>query len=255
MGRQAEKCSNISAMDTVNTDNISDTISVTDTLRNSRCIICGNPFKVARFGKLYCSTKCKQFGYNHKESINQTGKINGTGINAMPQTFYIDEFQFFDKRQKMLRRYKELTDKQTKWEIAESTVINCNNLRISVGSYTLDTYTSKELTDNEQSNLSNLETDIEDEIKSLNLKELSIEQWSFIKSLYPAIEGIPFCELAASFSRDFFSQLNLNPTNNNDISNVVIKNRYVNHCNLIATGVIKFEKKQSTNNDTSTNSI
>ena len=93
-------------MNTVIKDNASDTNTVTNNLRNSHCIICGKPFNTARMGKLYCSTKCKQFGYNHKDIINQPANICGTGINAKPQTFYIDEFQFYNKRQKMLKRYQ-----------------------------------------------------------------------------------------------------------------------------------------------------
>src|SRR5208283_4946601 len=110
-------------MNIVITDNVSDTISVIHTLRNSHCIICGNPFKIARFGKLYCSAKCKQYGYNHKESINVPRNSNDNGINAKPQTFYIDEFQYYDKQQRLLRRYKELKEKLTKWELAESVII------------------------------------------------------------------------------------------------------------------------------------
>ena len=235
-------------MNTVITDNVSDAISVTDTLRNSHCIICGNPFKIARFGKLYCSAKCKQFGYNHKERINQTGNINGTGINAKPQTFYIGEFQFYDKRQKMLRRYKELKEKQTKWELADSEINICNSVGMQASNYTWEKYT-KRLTENEESELSDLETDIEEEITSLNLKELSIEQWSFIKSLYPSFEDISLCEMIASLSSNFISQLNLSPTNHNTNENVIIKYKYINHCNLIATGVIKFEKKPVSNDN------
>ena len=229
-------------MNTAITDNISDTISVTHTLRNSHCIVCGSPFKIARFGKLYCSAKCKQFGYNHKEHFNQGENINGTGINATPQTFFIDEFQFYDKRHKMLRRYKELTRKKTEWELTENEIIISNKAGIQASNYTWEKYT-KRLTENEESELDELETNIEDEIKLLTLKDLSIEQWSFIKSLYTSFDEISLCEMIASLSKDFYSQLNLSPANSNTNTNVIIKNKYVNHCNLIANGVMKFEKK------------
>jgi hypothetical protein len=193
-------------------------------------------------GKLYCSAKCKQFGYNHKDKIFQASNISGTGINAKPQTFYLDEFQFYDKRQKMLKRYKELMHKQTQRELAESEISNCNKAGIQPTNYTWQNYVSKKLTDNEENELYELENDIEDEIKSLTLKEISIEQWSFIKSLYPDIEGIFLCELIPSLSKDYFSQLNLSPANRNTNESVTIKNKYINHCNLIADGVIKFIK-------------
>jgi len=206
---------------TVISDNISDTNTVTPFLRNSHCIICGKPFDTVRMGKLYCSAKCKQFAYHHKEEIFQPENIAGIGINAKPQTFYLNEFQFYDKRQKSLKRYNELKNKKAQWEL----------------------FTSPGLTKKEISELDELENELENEIKSLNLKELSIEQLSFIKSLNPSIEGISFCELVASFSKGFFSQLNLSPPDQYSNTNVNIKNKFINHCNLIAVGVIKFVKR------------
>jgi hypothetical protein len=223
-------------------NNILDTNTVTDNLRNSHCIICGKPFNTGRVGKLYCSAKCKQFGYNHKEQIFQSKNISGIGINAKSQTFYLDEFQFYDKRQKMLKRYKELSNKQNQWELAENEVRNCNRLGIQASNYTWERFATKKLTENEEGELYEIEMEIEDEIEPLNLKEISIEQWSFIKSLYPDIESISLCELIASLSKSFFSQLNLSPADHYTNENVTIKNKYINHCNLIADGIIRFAK-------------
>jgi predicted nucleic acid-binding Zn ribbon protein len=228
-------------------DNVSVTNRVTTSLRNSHCIICGKPFNTERMGKLYCSSKCKQFGFNHKEKINQSLILNKTGINTKPQTFYIDEFQFYDKRQKMLKRYKELSKKKSEWELAENEIINCKRVDMQASNYTWQNFISKKLTENEEGELYELETEIEDEIKSSNLKELSIEQWSFIRSLYPSLDKISFCELVTSFSKDFYSQLNLNATSLNKNENVIIQNKYINHCNLFADGLIKLEVKPEYN--------
>lgn len=230
-------------MNSIIPDNLSDTNTVTSSLRNSHCIICGTPFNTARVGKLYCSSKCKQLAFNHKDQLFQSKNISGIGINAKPQTFYLDEFQFYSKRQKMLKRFKELSDKQTKCELAENEIRNCDKLGIQASNFTWERFATKKLTENEEGELYEIEMEIEDELKPLNLKEISIEQWSFIKYLYPSFEGISLCELINSFGHDFFSQLNLDPANQNTNSNVTIKNRYVNHCNLIAEGVIKFLKK------------
>jgi len=220
----------------------SDTNPITTNLRNSHCIICGTPFNTARMGKLYCSPKCKQFGYNHKEKIFQSGNIVGKGINAKPQTFYLDEFQFYDKRQKMLKRYLELVDKQNQRELADCEISNCEKAGFPTNNHTWQNFVSKKLTDNEEGELYDLETEIEDELKSLTLKEISIEQWSFIKSLYTDIEGVSLCELIAYLSKGFFSQLNLSPTDHYTNENVTIKNKFINHCNLIAEGIIRFVK-------------
>ena len=224
------------------TSNISDTDTVTPFHRNSHCIICGTPFNTARMGKLYCSSKCKQIGYNHKEEIFQSKSIAGKGINAKPQTFYLDEFQFYDKRRKMLKRYKELMRKKNQSELAESEISNYKKVGIQANDYTWKNYISYKLTDDEEGELYDLETEIEEEIKSLNLNEISIEQWSFIKSLHPDMEGISLCELIASISKGFFSQLNLSPIDHYTNENVTIKNKFINHCNLIGEGVIKFVK-------------
>ena len=230
-------------MNTAIPDNILDTNTVTGSLRNSHCIICGTPFNTARMGKLYCSAKCKQFGYNHKEKIFQAENISGIGINAKPQTLFLEDFQFYDKRQKMLKRYKELSNKKNKWELAKDEIHNCNNSGLTAKNYTWEIFNSKKLSENEEGELYDLEMEIEEEIMPLNLREISIEQWSFIKSLYPSFDGISLCELINSFGNDFFSQLNLSPADRNTNENVIIKNKYVNHCNLIAEGLIKFVKK------------
>jgi hypothetical protein len=230
-------------MKTAFLNNVSDTNTVTGSLRNSHCIICGTPFNTVRMGKLYCSARCKQYGYNHKEKIYQSKNISGKGINAKPQTFFLEDFQFYDKRQKMLKRYKELSYKQTKWELAKDEIRNCDNSGFQAKVSTWEIYNSKKLSENEEGELYEIEMEIEDEIKPLNLKEISIEQWSFIKSLYPSLDEISLCELINSFGNGFFSQLNLSPADRNTNENVTIKNKYINHCNLIAEGLIKFVKK------------
>ncbi len=224
-------------------NNISDTNTVIGSLRNSHCIICGTPFNTERAGKLYCSAKCKQIGYNHKEKIIQYKNISDTGINAKSQTFYLEDFQYYDKRQKMLKRYRELCRKQSTWESIESEILNCEKAKMPVNDFTRQRYISRRLSDNEQCELNDLETELEDEIIDLNLRELSLEQWSFISSLHPSFDRISFCEIIVSLGNDFFSQLNLSPLDRNTNQNVLIKNKYINHCNLIAEGLIKFVKK------------
>ncbi len=230
-------------MNSLISDNVLDTNTVTDTLRNSHCIICGTPFNTARVGKLYCSDKCKQFSYNHKEKIFRSKNISGTGISAKPQTYYIEDFQFYNDRRRMLKRYKELCYKRTTWESAENEIENCERSGSQAQAYTWNIYNSRKLSDNEEGELNELETNIEDEIVNLKFKELSIEQWSFIKSLHPSFDGISLCEIIASLGTGFFSQLTLNPPDRNTNQNVIIKNKYINHCNLIVEGLIKFVKK------------
>ena len=80
-------------METVIAGNISDTNSVTPPLRNTHCFICGKPFNTERFGKLYCSAKCKQFGYNHKERLNP------------PKQLHVEIFLFFRHEMKNMSNH------------------------------------------------------------------------------------------------------------------------------------------------------
>lgn len=229
-------------MNSVISDKNSDTKTVIESLRNSHCIICGTPFNTARVGKLYCSSKCKQFGYNHKEEIINSKKNSG-GINAKPQTFYLEDFQFYNESRKRLKRYKELSSKQQRWELAKAELINSESTGFPATNYTWEIYNSKKLSEDEDGELYELETDLADELKLLNLKEISIEQWSFIKALYPSLENISLCELIDSFGNSFFSQLDLRANDGKINANVTIKSKFINHCNLIADGIIRFIKK------------
>lgn len=70
------------------------------------------------------------------------------------------------------------------------------------------------------------------------------QQWSFIKSLYPSLDDLKFIEVESSLSSEFFEQLNL--TSNSSVGNsefLVIKNKFVNRCNLMAMGIVQFVKK------------
>lgn len=220
----------------------SDTNTVTTNLRNSHCIICGKPFETARMGKLYCSAKCKQFGYNHKEKILQFERIAGIGINAKPQTFYLEDFQFYNESRKRVKRYKELSSKQQRWELAKAEIRNSEITGFPATNYTWEIYNSKKLSEDEDGELYELETELDDELKLLNLKEISIEQWSFIKALYPSLDNISLCELIDSFGNSFFSQLDLRANDGKINANVTIKSKFINHCNLIADGIIRFIK-------------
>src|SRR5688572_5306446 len=97
----------------------SDTKSVTRVLVNTHCIVCGAAFQVPRSGKLYCSSRCKQFGYNHKSEIQEALSIQKEGINKKPMAFFMDDYLLYSKSHKLLRQFKELKRKQIKWEAVE----------------------------------------------------------------------------------------------------------------------------------------
>lgn len=222
----------------------STTNSVTHLIANTHCIVCGIAFERARRGKLYCSSRCKQFGYNHRTEISQVLSEQERAINPKPLVFLIDDFNKYDKRQKMLKRYRELQKKKLQWESANQEILYRDKLNLPIGIYLWDSV-SKKLTDDQENEFYNVETELEEELYDLVPKELSLEQWSFIKSLHPALDEIPFFELVCSLSTDFFRQLSLSESDaKTNGMNLVIKNKFMNHCNLIATGEIKFVKQE-----------
>lgn len=100
-------------------DHKSETKSVTPLLQNTHCIVCRSAFQAARVGKLYCSTRCKQFGFNHRDQIKDLLSIKRRSINPESLVFFIEDYHEFIKLQKMIKRQSTLRQKQTRWENAE----------------------------------------------------------------------------------------------------------------------------------------
>ena len=235
-------------MNSVISDNTTVTNSVTHTLKNTHCIVCGNPFNTARISKLYCSAKCKQYGYYHKEKISNNVSNTVTGINPKPQSFYIEEYSLYDKRIKMLKRYKELKRKDQRRELAENEIRMRQKIGLDVSNYLWDSYTSNQLISDEEDEIYDCENELDEQYFHLNYRELTLEQWSFLKSLYPDNDELSFYRTVSSLGREFIDELNVQPVNPKDRNeHLVIKNRFINHCNLIADGKIKFIQKPEEN--------
>jgi hypothetical protein len=227
------------------TNNTLDTNSITTKIANTNCIVCGKGFEMPRMGKLYCSSKCKQFGYNHKNEIAQALANRQQGISPRQMTFYIDDYNIYYRKNKMLKRYKELEKKQKEWDSADQNIAYRQKLNLPISDFTLGEYASKKLSENEESDLYDNEMALDERILDLNPRELSLEQWSFIKSLYPSLDELAFFEIVTSLSKQFFEQLNLRMDSNSGNKDfIVIRNKFINHCNMIATGVIQFAKKE-----------
>lgn len=221
-----------------------DTKSVTTSILNTHCTVCGKPFQKARASKLYCSNRCKQYGHNHRSEIRQVLKVREEGINRRPLTFFIDDYVRYDNMQKMLRRYRELKKKSSYWQSKEQEIHYRQRLQLPIPDYLFDSYASRKLSEEEDFELDNAETELDEKIIYLNPRELSIEQWSFVKALHPSLDELSFFRVASCLSREFFDQLNLSEAQSKRSEYVVIKNKFINHCNLIATGVIKFEIRE-----------
>lgn len=223
--------------------------SVTNTAKqitlNTHCIVCGTAFPTARMGKLYCSPRCKQFGYNHKHEISQALATRERGISPKPLSFFIDDYMAYNKTHRLLKRYRELEKKRLSWEEANQEIKLRHQCGLSSPDYLWDRYTGRKLTEAEESELYDAECTLPEEVLGLNLKDLSLEQWSFIKSLHLNLDDPSFLEVSSSFSDSFIKQLTINNGScDNSPEELIIKNKFNNHCNLIALGIITFVKRE-----------
>ncbi len=222
------------------------TNSVTHPIVNTHCIICGNAFQTGRVGKLYCSTRCKQFGYNHKSKISLIVDSKNLIISPTPSSFMLNEYVEYDKTQKKLKKFHELNKKQKKWEAIEAEINAKSKLDLPIGNYSMNSYVSDRLTESESFEYNELEQALDEKILDLDLLALSIEQWSFIKSMYPNMDKMAFFQLASSLSKDFIRQLSISEIGPDDKSMLsMIKNKYINHCCLIVEGYITFINNSS----------
>jgi hypothetical protein len=204
----------------------------------------GLAFQAARVGKLYCSTRCKQFGYNHKSEISEMLVARDRGINKKAIVFFIDDYAEFDRMQKMLKRFRQLRDKRKSWISADQEMTQREKLGLSISTYLFESYAKNKLSTDEEFEVYQLEMDLDERLLELVPKELSVEEWSFIKSLQPALDNIAFFEFVCSLSKQFLAQLSLTADDKEDYSDrTLIKHKFINHCNLIGEGTIRFEKR------------
>jgi hypothetical protein len=220
-----------------------DTNSVTHLLINTCCIVCGTTFPVARASKLYCSSRCKQFGYNHRIEILQALAKRERGINPTPISFCIDDYNDYCTTQRMVKRFKELDKKRKDWDAISQEIKLSENAGVPIRNSAWDRYVRDKLTGEEESELYHYQCNLDEYIQELNLKELSIEQWSFIKHQHPELKRNEFFLFLSSLGREFMDQLRIREADS-EIDNqiFIIRNKFINHCNLIAEGIIKFDK-------------
>jgi hypothetical protein len=92
----------------------------------------------------------------------------------------------------------------------------------------------------DHSRMQKLEKEIPEYIKDLRIPHMSLEEWSFVKLLYPKLKKDIFLKIIGGLERSFFECLvypdELNKKNENPI-----KNQYKFHLSKIAEGKIIFD--------------
>jgi hypothetical protein len=61
--------------------------------------------------------------------------------------------------------------------------------------------------------LTECDADMDEELLTMNPRELTLEKWSFLKSLYLEISSISFSKIVFSLGREFINELNLQLVN------------------------------------------
>jgi hypothetical protein len=192
-------------------------------IKNTHCIICGKGFKKERAAKLYCSPSCRQSAYYHKDKIAAIRLSSYQGSNNKILSFSIEEYKRYKDYRRRLIDYRNLEKKFPQFDVGtkEWNLINKN----------------------ENCGLTIARKKIPARILNLKPPYLSIEQWSFLKSLYPDLNTIEFIDFVCSLSEEFFCELStLQPENKRDITDISfpIRNKYIHYCRKIVNGEVKF---------------
>jgi len=188
----------------------SDIISI---ISNSACIRCGKHFKHPRVGKLYCSPKCKQFAYYHKDKI-ASHILAHKAQNETVKTLPIKEYAWYIRTCEFKYEWERLKRRQ-----------NSNYLVHEPG---------------EDQRICDFEKLLPNYIKNLCLRKMPLESWAFFKVLYPDLNRQKFIKLNTALNNSFLDSLipfplkktrnNLNP----------LQIQYNLHLSKIAAGKIKF---------------
>lgn len=206
-----------------NNDNIVSSSVTPLPIKNTHCIICGAAFTHDRAGKLYCSSRCRQSGYYHKDKILILRKSQFSGISREILTFKLKEYKQYCIYRERIINYRRL----------ESQFGN-----MQAGSPEWDTWYK-----NPNCALNWERKKIPKKIIDLKPIYLSVEKWSFLKSLYPKFALIDFIDFVCTLSTEFIQQLTISE-NERNIKNTPnkfpIKNRYLYHLTKIVNGEVKF---------------
>jgi hypothetical protein len=183
-------------------------------IRNSACVACGAAFKRPRAGKLYCSPRCKQFAYYHKSDVAEMQDAK-KGLNSLPEKINLKEYESYLKMWNNASEYFKLKKRKD------------------------SEYLSFEPPDAKR--FKQLEKRLPQYIKQLDMPHLSIENWSYLRLLFPALGTDEFIKVISNLEQSFFE--NLIPVEANTRATEKtnpIKAVYQNHLLKIVEGKITF---------------
>jgi hypothetical protein len=205
---------------------------------NTHCIVCKNPFNKARSSKLYCSGRCKQFGYNHKaeiskfkDTISSNEKHKCVKLSQVDYEAYLINFHKVKRYRELLKRNQKFMEEMKKSDIRQEMGIIYNSEN--------DVYMkSQELDNHEVTEMSKLKKELK-ELALLEPTYLTIEQWSFLKVLHKSLDNRVLFKLISNFSKEYIKELSLSVTNEDIDPKSNTKYKFITHCNYLTEGAIK----------------
>jgi hypothetical protein len=211
---------------------------VTFSKLNTHCIVCKKPFNRARSSKLYCSARCKQFGYNHKDELSKmrdSASINekhkSIKLSQVDYEAYLINFQKVKRYRELLKRNQKFMEEMKKSDIRQEMGIIYNSEN--------DVYMkSQELDNHEVTEMSKLKKELK-ELALLEPTYLTIEQWSFLKVLHKSLDNKVLFKLISNFSKEYIKELSLSVTNEDIDPKSNTKFKFITHCNHLTEGAIK----------------
>lgn len=229
--------SNETATKTVKINNVNGKNSVLRT----NCIVCNTAYIKPRVGKLYCSNRCKQFGYNHKEIKLIESHEEPKKVRRNTKKFWLSDYAYFVEMNVKLKRFRDLLRRFDKFKDEEKRMYLEREYGIQSEQRNAFNYFQYQLSESEHDELETLQDEME-LYKNLEPQNLSIEQWCFFKALFNKMENEKLFTTICQFSKEYISQLNILPIDlENTSEQINIKKKYLIHCNEITEGIIQFK--------------
>jgi hypothetical protein len=232
--------SNEKVTKTVKTNNTNGKDSVFNSVLKTNCIVCNTAYLKPRVGKLYCSNRCKQFGYNHKErKLEQLPETNKE-VRRTQRRFLLKDYAYFVEMNVKLKRYRELSKRFEKFKDEEKRMYLEREYGIQSDQRNAFNYYQYQLNESELYEFETLQDELE-MYKNLEPQNLTIEQWCFFKALFKKMPNENLFTIICQFSKDYIKQLNIMPMDLESTSEQInIKRNYLYLCNEITDGVIQF---------------
>ena len=205
---------------------------------NTHCIVCKTPCNKARSSKLYCSGRCKRFGYNHKaeiskfkDTISSNEKHKCVKLSQVDYEAYLINFHKVKRYRELSKRNQKFIEEMKKSDIRQEMGIMYNSEN--------DVYMkSQELDNQEVTEMRKLKKELKD-LALLDPCYLTIEQWSFLKIMHKNIENRVLFKLISNYSKEYIQELSLSVTNEDIDPKSNTKYKFITHCNYLTEGAIK----------------